>query len=80
MGKWDDWAPADEQNHRMGPAVFGKFDLGTKQAIKYDAALLFGSSEAAANKTFRMQMEYELLAHRHADRCGTLSTSSPGQG
>ena len=59
MGKWDDWAPAGEQNHRIGPAVFGKFDLGTKQAIKYNAAMLFGTSEAAANKTFRMQLEYE---------------------
>ena len=59
MGKWNHWAPADEQNHRLGPAVFGKFDLGTKKAIKYNAALLFGTSEAAANKTFRMQLEYE---------------------
>jgi hypothetical protein len=59
MGKWNDWVPADEQNHRLGPAVFGKFDLGAKKAIKYNAALLFGFSEAAANNTFRMQIEYE---------------------
>jgi hypothetical protein len=59
MGKWNDWAPADEQNHRLGPAIFGKFDLGAKKAIKYNAALLFGTSEAAANNTFRMQLEYE---------------------
>jgi hypothetical protein len=59
LGKWNDWAPADEQNHRLGPAIFGKFDLGTKKAIKYNAALLFGTSEAAANNTFRMQLEYE---------------------
>jgi hypothetical protein len=59
MGKWNDWVPADEQNHRLGPAVFGKFDLGTKKAIKYNAALLFGTSEAAPNSTFRMQLEYE---------------------
>ncbi len=59
VGKWDNWDPSEEQNHRMGPAVFGKIDLGTKQAIKYNAALLFGTSEAAANHTFRMQVEYE---------------------
>jgi hypothetical protein len=59
VGKWNDWDAADEQNHRMGPAVFGKIDLGVKQAIKYNAALLFGTSEAAANKTFRLQVEYE---------------------
>jgi hypothetical protein len=59
MGKWNDWAPADEQNHRLGPAVFGKFDLGAKKAVKYNAALLFGTSEVAPNNTFRMQLEYE---------------------
>lgn len=59
VGKWDNWAPADEQEHRMGPAIFGKIGLGTKQAIKYNAALLFGTSEAAADHTFRMQIEYE---------------------
>jgi hypothetical protein len=59
MGKWNDWAPADEQNHRMGPAVFGKISLGVKKAIKYNVAMLFGTSEAAANNTLRMQVEYE---------------------
>jgi hypothetical protein len=59
MGKWNHWEDSDEQNHRMGPAVFGKFGMGVKKAIKYNAALLFGTSEAAANHTFRMQVEYE---------------------
>jgi hypothetical protein len=59
VGKWDNWDASDEQNHRMGPAVFGKIGLGGKQKIKYNAALLFGTSEAAANHTFRMQVEYE---------------------
>ncbi|MFM9913315.1 MAG: hypothetical protein ACKVN9_07275 [Methylophilaceae bacterium] len=59
MGKWNDWEDYDNQEHRLGPAVFGKFDLGVKQAIKYNAALLFGVSETAANHTFRMQVEYE---------------------
>ncbi len=59
MGKWNDWAPADEQNHSLGPAVFGKIGLGGKQKIKYNAALLFAASEAAPNNTFRMQFEYE---------------------
>jgi hypothetical protein len=59
MGKWSHWDAADEQDHKMGPAVFGKFDLGSKQAIKYNAAMLFGTSEAAANSTYRLQVEYE---------------------
>ncbi len=59
MGKWNDWDAADAQNHRLGPAVFGKVHLDVKQVIKYNAAILFGASEAAANHAFRMQVEYE---------------------
>ena len=59
VGKWNDWDTSKEQNHRMGPAVFGKIPVVGKQAIRYNAALLFGTSEAAADHTFRMQVEYE---------------------
>jgi hypothetical protein len=59
MGKWDDWEAKDNQVHRIGPAVFGKFALGNKQAIRYNAAWLFGTSDAASDQTFRMQAEYE---------------------
>jgi hypothetical protein len=59
MGEWNHWDSADEQNHRFGPAIFGKLALGNKQAIKYNAAWLFGVSNAAPNNTFRMQLEYE---------------------
>lgn len=59
LGTWDAWAPSDEQGHRMGPAVFGKLALGDHQAIRYNAAWLFGTSPAAADNTFRMQVEYE---------------------
>lgn len=59
MGKWNNWDAADEQDHKMGPALFGKFDIGTHQAIKYNTAMLFGTSNGAANSTFRMQVEYE---------------------
>lgn len=59
MGKWNDWDKHDDQFHRVGPAVFGKFNLGNRQIIKYNAAWLIGSSEAAPDHTFRMQVEYE---------------------
>ena len=59
VGEWSDWSDYDNQEHRLGPAVFGKFKLGEKQAIKYNAALLFGASDAAAKHTFRTQVEYE---------------------
>ncbi len=59
VGEWNHWASNNEQNHRLGPAIFGKLALGNKQAIKYNAAWLFGVSNFAPNNTFRMQLEYE---------------------
>jgi len=59
MGKWNDWDKSDQQNHRIGPAIFGKLDIAPKQAIRYNAALLFGVSDAAPDHTLRMQAEYE---------------------
>ena len=59
MGKWNDWDPASEQNHRFGPAVFGKIGLEGHRAIKYNVAWLHGVSDAAPNNTLRAQIEYE---------------------
>lgn len=59
MGDWTHWAPADEQNHRLGPAVFGKIPLGGRQAIRYNAALLMGLGKGAPDRTLRLQVEYE---------------------
>jgi hypothetical protein len=58
-GKWNDWAPREEQNHRMGPAIFGKLAQGGRRAIEYNAAWLFGASQAAPDHTFRLQVELE---------------------
>jgi hypothetical protein len=59
MGKWNRWEPRDEQLHRIGPAVFGKVKLEGRQAIKYNAAFLFGETHATPHHTFRLQAEYE---------------------
>jgi hypothetical protein len=59
LGKWNDWSKQSEQIHNAGPAVFGRFVLGQRQAIRYNAAWLFGTSNAAPKHTFRMQVEYE---------------------
>ncbi len=59
VGEWHHWAPRNEQSHRLGPAVLGKFALGNRRAIKYNAAWLIKASDAAPSKNFRMQMEYE---------------------
>ena len=59
MGEWNHWEDSNEQRHKLGPAIFGKIGLGNKQAIRYNAALLYGVSDAAPDHTFRMQAEYE---------------------
>lgn len=59
MGKWNQWVPANERSHRIGPAIFGKFPVGDHQAIRYNAAWLLGASTAAPDHTLRLQVEYE---------------------
>ena len=59
LGKWNHVDPTDEQHHRLGPALFGKYGPGGRQAIVWNAALLFGLTKAAADYNFRMQAEYE---------------------
>jgi hypothetical protein len=59
LGKWNDWDKQTEQTHSAGPAVFGKLALGNRQAIRYNGALLFGTSTLAPNHTLRLQVEYE---------------------
>jgi hypothetical protein len=59
VGPWNHWEPRSEQPHTAGPALFGKVRLGPKQAIKYNAALLFGLTDAAPRHALRMQAEYE---------------------
>lgn len=59
VGTWNRWSQRPNQIHQMGPAIFGKFPLGGRQAIRYNAALLFGNSTVSPNHIFRMQVEYE---------------------
>lgn len=59
VGPWNDWAPVREQAHIAGPAIFGKFNAGGRQVLKYDAAVLFKLSNAAPATTVRAQLEYE---------------------
>lgn len=59
LGEWNHWSPSREQNHRLGPALFGKIKLSGRSAIKYNAGLLFRASPGAPDHTFRAQLEYE---------------------
>ena len=58
-GSWNGWDQLTEASHRMGPAVFGKIKTGARQAIRYNAAFLIGTSNNAPTQNFRAQVEYE---------------------
>jgi hypothetical protein len=59
LGQWDQWSPKSQQFHKVGPALFGKFKFGARQAIKWNMALLRGVTDATEPTTFRFQAEYE---------------------
>lgn len=59
FGPWDHWAPASQQQHKFGPAIFGKIKTGARQAVRYNTALLFGTTSASPRATLRFQAEYE---------------------
>jgi hypothetical protein len=59
LGQWTHLAPANEQSHRLGPALFGEHDVGAHEAIVWDAGLLFGVTRASPDWTFRAHAEYE---------------------
>jgi hypothetical protein len=59
LGAWNHWGNPDGQAQRLGPAIFGRFNLGHARALSYNAALLFGLDRAAADTTVRAQIEYE---------------------
>lgn len=59
VGQWNRFAPRSEQSHLVGPAIFGKFALGGRHAIRYNAAYLVDISDTKHSNTLRAQVEYE---------------------
>ena len=59
VGQWDRWSAASKQEFKVGPAIFGKIKTGIKEATKWNAALLVGTTNATPNTTLRIQTEYE---------------------
>ncbi|OYX30646.1 MAG: hypothetical protein B7Z03_05675 [Hydrogenophilales bacterium 32-62-9] len=57
--QWQAKYQSDEQEYKMGPAIFGKVQAGDHAAIKYNAAWLIGMTDATPDNTFRVQVEYE---------------------
>lgn len=56
FGKASDHHSFNEQEHYAGPALYGEIAPG----VKYEAAYLFGVSDAAADGAARLFLEYEM--------------------
>ena len=59
LGRWDRWEASSQQQHRLGPAIFGKVRTAGNTAIKYNAALLVGTNDQSPRTNLRLQVEYE---------------------
>ena len=59
MGRWDHWSSGAQREFKIGPAFFGKIKTGTKEAIKWNAGLLRGTTDATPRTTLRLQTEFE---------------------
>jgi hypothetical protein len=59
LGEWNHWLAASAQSHRIGPAVAGRIRLGGRNQIRWNAAWLFGATDASPDNQFRLQAEYE---------------------
>ena len=60
LGEWDDWAKRDDQEHKVGPAIFGRLKTAGGQRLNYNAGLLFGVTDGTPDYTLRLKLEYEL--------------------
>lgn len=58
VGSWNDWAPASQQEHTVGPAVFLKTRLFGNPA-RMDAAWLLGIGDGSPRNVARMRVQYE---------------------
>ena len=58
MGRTNDFAR--ETEHKIGPAFFSQAVVGTRDKIKFDAAILFGLNRNTPDTTVRFNLEYEI--------------------
>ncbi|WP_156822147.1 hypothetical protein [Azoarcus sp. KH32C] len=59
FGNWGSWERNGDQEHSVGPAIFGKIQTGGRTAIKYNAAYLVGLTKPSPDHTLRATVEFE---------------------
>jgi hypothetical protein len=58
LGTWNDWAPASQQSHVLGPAVFLKTHA-FGGPLRLDAAWLLGIGDGSPRNVARVRVEHE---------------------
>ncbi len=53
------WTTYERQTHRVGPVAMGRLSLAGERSLSYNAALLLGTTAHSADRTLRVQLEYE---------------------
>lgn len=59
-GPFGHFSPAGQQDHRVGPQLFGTIDQFGPGSLKWNGGILFGLTPAAPRETLRWQAEYEI--------------------
>lgn len=60
LGEWSNMHSFNDQEHKIGPAIFGETQTGTKSKLAYDGALLFGVTDDSQDVTLRFTVSYEM--------------------
>jgi hypothetical protein len=59
LGPWNDWSPRAKQSHRAGPALFGKINVGEREAFRWQAAWLEGKVYTQRGHMFTAKVNYD---------------------
>jgi FTR1 family protein len=59
FGSWGHFGSLAGNRHEAGPAARGRFRLGGRQALMYEAAWVFGLTGSSPDSTARLRLEYE---------------------
>lgn len=58
-GRINHWGSFNEQEHWIGPAVYGSVGIVPGQKVKYSGAVLFGETSVSPDQRFVVRLEYE---------------------
>jgi hypothetical protein len=59
LGEISNFNSPDRQDHRLGPAVFGTVGLFSGWKLHYEAAVLFGATQASPDRSYKGLIEFE---------------------